>query len=116
MLTTTYAKYYNIAPQGENESDAAFKDRVSGILINAGHIIEAHEAAQDSRYDDPDKGGAVMMGIMGAVAMAVKNVNYGTKGSTVVGDQIAAGAIATSQRQKPSLDELMLYGMLQGWM
>ena len=64
MLATEYAEWYGIEAQGENESDSAFQNRVSGELRKAGHIIEAHEVAQNKRYDASD-GDMVMAGIAG---------------------------------------------------
>ena len=97
MLATEYAKWHNIEPQKENESDFAFKDRVSGALRNAGNIIEAHEVAQDKRYD-AEGGEMVMHGITGAIAMATSGISYGSKGSSLVGDEIAAGVVASEPK------------------
>lgn len=106
MLATEYAKWYDIAPQEENESDSAFRNRVSGILRNSGNIIEAHEVAQDARWDSESGGDMVQKGLLGAMAMALQNKNYGRDGSDLVGDEIAAGVIATSPKQ--DLDPMMV--------
>ena len=74
MLATEYAKYYEIDPQHEGESDAAFKSRVSGALRAQGRLIEAHEAYQNERYEESDD---VMTGILGAVAQAMQGIDYG---------------------------------------
>ncbi len=108
MLATEYAGYYNIAPQGEGESDIAFRHRVAGALRDAGHIIEAHEAQQDKRYD-ADGGDMVMAGIAGALVMALQGKDYGRTGATRIGDEIAAGIVATApQKPKMSPEEVML--------
>jgi hypothetical protein len=52
MLATEYAKYYDIEPQGGDESDNGFMSRVASKLRDMGHIIEAHEAQQNKRYDE----------------------------------------------------------------
>ncbi len=96
MLATEYAKWYEIEPQKEGESDSAFRDRVSGALRDAGRIIEAHEVAQDKRYDAGD-GDMVRTGIMGAMAMALQEKSYGRTGSTLVDDEIAAGVVANAK-------------------
>jgi len=105
MLATEYAKYYNIEPQRDNESDSNFKSRVSGKLRDAGNIIEAHEVAQDKRYD-ADGGENVMAGIAGAMAMAMQGKDYGSKGSSLIGDEIAAGRKAMSPKKE--IDPTML--------
>jgi hypothetical protein len=105
MLATEYAGWYDIAPQGENESDTAFRNRVSGELRSLGHVIEVHEVAQNKRYDETG-GDMVMLGIAGALAMAMQGVSYGSTGSNLVGDEIAAGIVATSPKRNE--DPLML--------
>lgn len=108
MLATQYAEWHNIQPQQDCESDNAFKNRVSGTLRDAGNIIESHEVAQDKRYDE-DGGDMVMSGIAGAAAMAMQEKDYGSRGSSRVGDEIAAGVIAQAiPKPKMSVDEVML--------
>lgn len=108
MLATEYAGYYGIAAQGVNESDIDFRHRVAGALRDKGNVIEAHEAQQDKRYDE-DGGDMVTSGIVGAVAMALQGKDYGSRGSSRVGDEIAAGVIAQSPpKPKMSVDEVML--------
>lgn len=104
MLATEYAGYFNIPPQSEGESDSVFRDRVSGALRAAGYVIEAHEVAQNTRYD-ADDGDMVLAGILGAVSMAYRGKNYGQAGSTLVGDEIAAGVIEQSP-EKPRMSAL----------
>ena len=98
MLATEYAKYYNIAAQLDGESDAAFMARVAGELCNQGHLIEAHEASQNKRYDE-DGGDMVMTGLAGAMAMLLQGVDYGSTGDNLIGDEIAAGLIVTSPKR-----------------
>ena len=107
MLATEYAQWYGIEKQGENESDTAFQSRVSGALRDAGNIIEAHEVAQNKRFD-AEGSDMVQSGIMGAVAMAMSNTDYGRSGSSLVGDEIAAGVVAS----KPKNDNDALMALL----
>jgi len=97
MLATEYAQWHGIAAQREGESDAAFMDRVSGELRNQGCIIEAHAVSANKRFDE--EGSDAMTGIFGAMAMALQGKDYGSKGSTLVGDEIAAGLIAKSPKR-----------------
>jgi hypothetical protein len=90
MIATEYAKDHRIEGQREQESDQAFKSRVSGELRSRGHIIEAHEVWADSRHDGD---GNAMTGIMGAVAMMLENRDYGQEGESLVGCEWAAGEI-----------------------
>lgn len=113
MLATQYARWYDIPPQAEGESDSAFTSRVSGALRDAGHIIEAHEVHTNKRYDE--EGSSAMDGILGAVAMALRGVDYGRKGSALVGDEIAAGIVKQSPEPKRmSPEEVMLAMLLFG--
>jgi hypothetical protein len=101
MLATEYAQYYGIPAQGEGETDLAFRTRVSGVLRAKGLIIEAHEAYQDSRYEEGYAGSAdVMTGVMGAMALALSDRDYGVDGARQVGDDIAAGIIARHPEAK----------------
>ena len=102
MLATEYASYYGIAPQGDDETDAAFRSRVSGILRDRGQIIEAHEAYQDAFYDQSDD---VMTGIVGAMAQAMQRTNYGSHGARQIDDDFAVGTVV--QNPKPEVDPMM---------
>ena len=104
-ITAQRAREFDIEPQQENESDSAFRCRVSGMLREAGHLIEAHEAFQNALYDQSDD---VMTGIFGAVAMAMQGVNYSSDGMHQVGDDIAAGTVA----QHPQDDDAAKLAML----
>ena len=97
MLATEYADYYKIEAQRDGESDMAFRERVAGVLRDKGHIIEAHEAYQDERYESSDN---VMAGVMGAVAQAFQGVDYGSRGNRQIGDDIAAGIITQHPEEK----------------
>ena len=101
MLATEYASYYDIASQGEGEADGTFRSRVAGKLRDMGKIIEAHEAQQDARYDDNED---VMTGIMGAMAQAMQGRDYGHRGESQVGDDIAAGTFV--RYPKPEIDPM----------
>ena len=106
-ITAQRASEFGIEGQREGESDSNFRDRVSGALRATGNIIEAHEAFNNSLYDDPD--GDAMTGIMGAVAQALQGRNYGAKtGSQQVGDDIASGIVS----QSPKDDSAGLFGLL----
>lgn len=106
MLATEYANYYKIDPQGKDESDLDFKYRVSGKLRDMGHIVEAHEAFRDERYEQSDD---VMTGVMGAMAQALHG-DYGRSGSTQVGDDIAVGHVVKNPRSEmaPEMALLMI--------
>ncbi len=111
-ITAQRAQEFNLEPQGEEESDAAFRDRISGKLREKGHIIEAHEAYANALYDDPE--GSAMTGIVGVVAQALSGRNYGSSGSRAVGDDIAAGTVANKPRD-PARDGLLVaFAMLLG--
>ena len=114
MLATEYAKWYNITPQKVNESDSAFRDRVSGALRDAGNIIEAHEVAQDKRWDAEDGGDTVQTGIAGAIALVLAGKDYGRNGSSRVGDEIAAGVVATAPKKELDPMSAMLAMLMFG--
>lgn len=105
MLATEYAKYYELDPQGENESDLDFRDRISGTLRDMGHIIEAHEVHHNERYEQSDD---VMTGVIGAVTQALQGVDYGSRGSQQVGDDIAAGAVTRYRKEQMSPEMALL--------
>ncbi|MEK7141917.1 MAG: hypothetical protein AAB800_05265, partial [Patescibacteria group bacterium] len=91
--------------QKEGESDPEFRGRVAGILRDQNLIIEAHEAFNNERFDQSDD---VMTGIMGAMAQAVQDVDYGSKGERQVDDDFAAGIVVQAPKKEYSLAELML--------
>lgn len=93
-FTAELARAGDISPQGINEGDSAFRDRVSGELRARGCIIEAHEALHNQRFDEHGGETGPMAGIMGAVAVLFSGKNYGSSGSTRVGDEIAADVVA----------------------
>jgi len=111
MLATDYANYYKIAPQGDTETDSAFRHRVSGELRDAGHVTEAHEAHCDERYEQSEN---VMTGVMGAMAQALQGVDYGSTGASQVGDDIAAGILSKSTRPQMTPDMALLMVELFG--
>lgn len=96
MLATEYAEYYGIDPQGAEESDPAFRERVAGALRAKGKLIEAHEAFQDARYEDSDD---VMGGIIGALAQALGGVDYGMDDVRKIEDDIATGQIESLRKR-----------------
>ena len=105
MLATEYASCYKIAPQESNETDSAFRHRVSGALCAMGHIIEAHEAFRDERYEQSED---VMTGVTGALVQALQGVDYGSRGPPQVGDDIAAGTLLNSKKPRMTPDMALL--------
>ena len=110
MLATEYAKIFEIEPQREGESDLDFRRRVAGVLRDKGELIYANEAYYDKRIDY--EGGDVMTGVIGAVAMALQDVDYGGDGERKLGDEFAAGVVAQAPKENPMLELLAL--MLMG--
>lgn len=103
-ITRQRAQEFDIEPQGKDESDGDFRHRVSGAIRDQGHVIEAHEAYQGALYDESDQ---VMTGIFGAVAQTLYG-DYGSHGSSQVGDDIAAGTVM----QNPRDDDLGLLAVM----
>ena len=108
MHTKSLQEGYGLPPQGAEESDYDFRQRVAGQLRDMGHIIEAHEAQQNARWDDPERGGDVTAGLTGAVAQALHGVDYRVKGEQQVGADIAAGMLIRHKKPDPSPAEMML--------
>ncbi|MDP1722517.1 MAG: hypothetical protein Q8L37_04890 [Candidatus Gottesmanbacteria bacterium] len=106
---TEYARIYNIEPQKEEEADADFRGRVSGVLRDRNLIIEAHEAFNNERFDQSDD---VMTGIMGAMAQKLQNADYGSEGERQVDDDFAAGIVVQAPKKDASMAllSLMLFG------
>ncbi len=101
-FATSYARYFGFRPQGDDESDVAFHERVVGDLRRGGHIIEAHEVNAGQQYDD---GGELpLMGIGGAVAAALSDRRVDSDGYRQVGEEIAMGSVAQDRRPKMSPD------------
>lgn len=106
--TATHAQSFGLPPQGENESDGAFRERISGSLREMGRSIEAHEAYQNSRYEDSAD---VMTGVLGAMARVLEGTDNGWNGSNDVGDDIAAGTLVRNPEQEYPADYLLLMTM-----
>lgn len=100
-ITTQRAKEFELAPQGENESDQSFRERVAGELRDQGHLMEAHEAYNNCLYDDPN--GNAMTGIIGAIAQQMQGINYGSAGNRQIGDDIAAGELTLKSHNEPPM-------------
>lgn len=114
MITEQRAQEFGIAPRGKDESMRAFRERVAGELRARGHIIEAHEALRDRLYDD-DQSGAVMGGIMGAMAQKMQGREYSPgDGARQVGDDVAAGAFIEDDREDLPLEVLLLACLMSG--
>ena len=101
-LATEYAGYYTIAPQGDNESNLSFRERVAGGLRDQGELILAHEAYQNARWDESAD---VVTGITGALAQVMRGKNYGSKGNRQIGDDLAVGYLV--ENPKPDNDPMM---------
>ena len=112
--TQQHQEYFQLAPQGVDESDYDFRHRIAGELRNMGKIIEAHEAQQNARWDDETKGGDVMAGIMGAMAQSLQGVDYHVRGEQQVGCDIAAGLYLKHKKPDPSPAEMLLMVELFG--
>lgn len=111
-ITAQRAQEFNIPAQQPNETDEAFRTRVSGVLRGQGHIIEAHEAYQNALYDQDEN---AMTGIFGAVAQALNGKDYSPDDpQRQVGDDIAAGVVASSKKPKMDADMLLAYLALFG--
>jgi hypothetical protein len=65
ILATDYAKELGIARQYPSESDDAFRIRVSEVLRDHGHLVEAHEVYQDKLYNQDDN---ILIGLIGSMA------------------------------------------------
>lgn len=114
-VTKSHAADFGLPPQEPNESDSNFRHRIAGALRDKGCIVEAHEAQNNCRFDDPEGGAAVTSGLRGAMAMAMANTTYGQHGPSLVGCEMAAG-IVVSAPKKPdvSADMLMLLMAMGG--
>lgn len=114
-VTTNHAQCFGLDPQAEGESDSAFRHRIAGKLRDMGHIIEAHEAQQDRRYDDLDQSGtgSVLDGVYGAMAQALQGNPYRARdGVDQVGLDIAAGVVSRAPKPDPAA-MLMMLGMME---
>ena len=109
-----YADYYGYPPQKEDESDESFKRRIVGALRDDSHLIEAHELHRGKRWDDPDGGDDVMTGVTGAMAQIMGDFDYGSKGDTQIGDDIAVGTVVENPRPEPNIEAMMLLASLLG--
>lgn len=77
MLATEYARHYGIDPQGETETDSAFRHRVAGRLRDMGKVILAHEAQRNERIEDSRD---VLTGVQGAIVQAIQGIDYNASG------------------------------------
>jgi len=88
--------YLNL-PQGEAESDSAYRSRIAGVLRKNGQFIEAHEVISGRRFDDPEQGElGPMVGIIGAIAQEYngRRLSPGDP-ERQIGDDIAYGVIVS---------------------
>lgn len=110
-ITAQRARDFKLMPQGKNENDYNFRDRIAGELREMGHLIEAHEALQNRLYDDPEAGTSVVDGVMGAMAQTMSGVNYRARdGEQQCGFDMAAGALVRHSRppEERKLESAML--------
>jgi hypothetical protein len=100
-ITAQRASEYGIALQAQDESDHAFRRRVSGVLRDSNHLIEAHEAATNRLYNDGGENSMEdpMTGIIGAIAQAMQGKNYNVSGADQVACDYAAGHIVKNPRK-----------------
>lgn len=108
--TKQRAAWFGVEQQHEGENDMDFRRRVAGVLRDQGKFIEAHEALNNALYDDPE--GGCEDGIMGAVAMAMQGIDYGSRGSRRVEDEAVAGMYLKAP--KMSQAEAMLMMLMLG--
>ncbi len=83
-ITKQRAAEFGLEAQRADETDIAFRERISDALRAAGRIIEAHEAYNGALYNQDDN---TMAGIIGAVANAMLRPGQPED----IGDDIAAG-------------------------
>lgn len=117
-LAIQYGKNYNI-PRRKKESDYDYKSRVAGELRSQGHLIEAHEASSGRRYDDPEQSNinGPMTGIFGALAKALKGVEYSPNDpERQIGDDICAGILVQHQRKDDGLENIFKVFGVEGGM
>ncbi len=112
-FTATLAAYHHIDPQGPDESETAFRERVSGTLRDQGHVIEAHEAYHNQRYDEggDDGVGGPMVGAFGAAALALAGRDFGSTGVRLIGDEMMAGVIVKEPRPRDDGAALLVLAM-----
>jgi len=80
---TDHAAFFKLPPQGPDETDIGFRNRVRDALREQGHVIEAAEAFYDKRWNEsPD----VMASISGATANAVDGKPIDADADIIRGD------------------------------
>lgn len=109
MLATDYAEYYKLDPQGEDEADKEFRLRIAEALRSQGKIVESQEAYHDKRYEDNDD---MMTAILGAVAQDSGYQDYGSKGDSRFGDDIALGTVIENPKPELTPEEILILMML----
>jgi len=107
-ITQQRAEEFGIEGQGPDESDRAFRMRVSGELRRRGYLIEAHEAYQNALFDTDD---GVATGILGGVAQEMAGIDYHTSPEGAIGDDIASGKLVKSP---PKDDSFLLLAIVLG--
>lgn len=105
---TSLASAYGLEPQREEETASDFRRRISGILRDRGLLVEAHECLQNCRWDAEDGAGAVLTGLIGAMAMALQGTTYGTHGATRVETERMAGIVVENPKPEMSPETALL--------
>ncbi len=112
--TTYLQESFQLPPQGAEESDLSFRRRIAGELRDLGHIIEAHEAMQNERYDsDNARGADVMAGIAGAMVQALRKVDYHVTGANQADCDLVAGLYIKHKEPDPSPESILMMMDLQ---
>lgn len=110
-----YVGHYGIEPQAEDETNAAFRARVAGVLRGRMLVVDAHEAYTNRYHDEkPEDGDDVLdspvTGIMGATALAMQG-----KPDKDIGYDLAAGVYVQKKQRDPAADDmLVMLAMLMG--
>ncbi|MET0603601.1 MAG: hypothetical protein ABW167_16565 [Baekduia sp.] len=98
-----YIGYKGIEGPREHEDASAFCQRVAGDLRSLGMVVEAHEALQGRRYDDPNgpslgERDSVLTGVAGALMNGLHgDIMRSSDGLHQVGDDLALGVVATNR-------------------
>ena len=105
--------YLNL-PQGEDESDGSYRERVAGVLRANDQVIEAHEVITGRRYDDPEQGDmGPMTGIIGAMAQELHgHILSPHDPERQIGDDIAYGVVVRAGADRSAQAIGTIFGAL----
>ncbi|MEK7543738.1 MAG: hypothetical protein AAB557_02635 [Patescibacteria group bacterium] len=107
--TAERAKEHNLPPQGKDESDKAFRFRISSALRDMGFPIEAHEAYCNALYDQSQD---VLTALYGVVTQETKR-DYGQTDGERVGDDIATGIVVRTPAREVDPMAMLLAAFLR---